>query len=71
MSRTHADLVPAALVPSVMLAITSARAGAQIAAPTTPGGPVPVHGRGLELRPFAGALLPTGTQRDLLPSTHP
>jgi len=63
MSRTHAGLSAVLLAGALSL---PAAAGAQYAAPAAPGVPAAVYGRGLEFRPFAGALLPTGTQRDLL-----
>ena len=63
MSRTHAGLSIALVAAALAL---PAAAGAQFAAPAAPGVPAAVYGRGLELRPFAGALLPTGPQRDLL-----
>ena len=68
MSRTHAGRTASALV-AAALTLTTASAHAQYAAPAgpdAPRAPAAVYGRGLELRPFAGALLPTGAQRDLL-----
>jgi hypothetical protein len=60
MPRTAARRA-AALAAALVLA--AGAAGAQSAAP---GLPAAAYGRGLELRPFAGAVLPTGDQRDLL-----
>ena len=63
MPPTHAGLSTVLL--TAALSLPAAR-GAQYAAPAAPSVPAAVYGRGLELRPLAGALLPTGTQRDLL-----
>ncbi len=62
MSRTAARSAAAALL-AAGAALAASAAQAQTAAPRLPAA---VYGRGFELRPFAGALLPTGDQRDLL-----
>jgi len=53
---------------ALTLAALAALATSPAAAPSGPaGGATPgVVGRGLEVRPFAGGFLPTGTQRDVL-----
>ena len=49
------------LVPTAALLLAAATGPASAAAQQVPG-----LGRGIEIRPFAGALVPTGDQRDLL-----